>query len=257
VDKRIPFKMLPSDEQLPPSGEAGPSAATGTAESEYPRPAQDDAAAVDAELHRLRELILTMGDLVDAAISQATLGLVNRDPELCNRVIGDDHHVNERQREAGEICFNLLRHGVPGPVPLRQTLGFLHMSAELERMADHCVNISRIGRTLADFPDLRQTVDIPLMSQLCAEQVRDMLGALVARDVRRAREVAARDDRIDRVYNRLLDDLLHLMIDDSSTVFRATNYVLVAHNLERIADRVTNLAEDLVFVETGEIQELG
>jgi phosphate transport system protein len=209
------------------------------------------------ERRRLRELILTMGDLVDAAISQATLGLVNRDPELCNKVIAGDHIVNERQREAGEICFSALLEGGADQAALREILGFLHMASELERMADHCVNIARIGRTLADFPDLRPTVDIPLMSQYCADQVRDMLGALVARDVQRAREIAARDDRVDRVYARLLDDLLHLMVDDSSTVFRATNYILVAHNLERIADRVTNLAEDLVFVESGAIQELG
>jgi phosphate transport system protein len=215
------------------------------------------ALGVDDERQRLRELILTMGDLVDSAISQATLGLVNRDPELCNKVIAADHLVNERQREAGEICFAALLDGSPGRAALREILGFLHMASELERMGDHCVNIARIGRTLADFPDLRPTVDIPLMSQYCADQVRDMLGALVARDVQRAREIAARDDRVDRVYARLLDDLLHLMVDDSSTVFRATNYILVAHNLERIADRVTNLAEDLVFVESGEIQELG
>lgn len=213
--------------------------------------------SLENDRHRLSELILTMGDLVDTAISRATLGLVNRDPELCNRVIADDHLVNEHQRAAGEICFNVLLHGAAEPGPLREVLGFLHMSAELERMADHCVNIARIGRTLADFPVLHPSVDVPRMAQYCAEQVRDMLGALVVRDISRARLVAARDDRVDRVYSRLLDDLLHLMSEDSSTVFRATNYILVAHNLERIADRVTNLAEDLVFVETGEIQELG
>jgi len=209
------------------------------------------------EQRRIRELILTMGDLVDAAISQATLGLVNRDPGLCTKVIADDQLVNEMQREAGQICFTVLLTESPGPAELREIMGFLHMSSELERMGDHCVNIARIGRTLADFPDLRPAIDIPRMSQYCAEQVRDMLGALVVRDVARARSIAARDDRVDRVYHRLLDDLLHLMVNDSDTVFRATNYILVAHNLERIADRVTNLAEDLVFVETGDIEELG
>jgi len=209
------------------------------------------------EQRRIRELILTMGDQVDAAISQATLGLVNRDPSLCKKVIAEDQLVNDMQREAGQICFTALLTESPGPPELREIMGFLHMASELERMGDHCVNIARIGRTLADFPDLRPAVDIPRMSQYCAEQVRDMLGALVARDVARARAIAARDDRVDRVYHRLLDDLFHLMVSDSDTVFRATNYILVAHNLERIADRVTNLAEDLVFVETGDIEELG
>jgi len=206
---------------------------------------------------QLRDLILSMGDRVDAAISRATLGLVKRDIGLCDKVIADDNLVNELQRQVGEICFAALQGDRPGTEPLREILGFLHMASELERMADHCTNIARIGRTLADFPELRPAVDIPLMSQFCADQVRDMLGALVARDVDRAREIAARDDRVDRVYSRLLDDLLHLMTEDSSTVFRGTNYILVAHNLERIADRVSNLAEDLVFMETGEIKELG
>ena len=206
---------------------------------------------------RLRELILTMGDLVDTAISEATLGLVSRNPALCNKVVGDDHQVNELQREAGELCFRTLQSGHSASVGLREVLGYLHMASELERMGDHCVNIARIGRTLADFPDLHPAVDIPLMAEYCAAQVRDMLGALVARDIGRAREVAARDDKVDRVYHRLLDDILQLMAEDSTTVFRGTNYILVAHNLERIADRVTNLAEDLVFMETGEIQELG
>ncbi len=217
----------------------------------------DDQVSDSPGYGRLRDLILSMGDLVDTAISRATLGLVNRDPGLCSQVIADDDLVNELQREAGQICFDALQGAKTAPGSLREILGFLHMASELERMGDHCVNIARIGRTLADFPDLRPAVDIPLMSQHCADQVRDMLGALVARDIERAREIAARDDRVDRVYNRLLDDLLHLMVEDSSTVFRGTNYILVAHNLERIADRVTNLAEDLVFMETGEIKELG
>ena len=206
---------------------------------------------------RLRELILTMGDLVDTAISEATRGLVSRNPKLCEKVVADDHHVNELQREAGELCFKTLQGEHSGSASLREVLGFLHLASELERMGDHCVNIARIGRTLADFPDLHPAVDIPLMAEYCAEQVRDMLGALVARDIGRAREVAARDDKVDRVYHRLLDDILQLMAEDGTTVYRGTNYILVAHNLERIADRVTNLAEDLVFMETGEIQELG
>jgi phosphate transport system protein len=95
------------------------------------------------------------------------------------------------------------------------------------------------------------------MSQYCADQVRDILGALVSTDVNRARSVAARDDRVNRIYHRLLDDLIQLMSEDSSNVYRGTQLILVAHNFERIADRVTNLAEDLVFLETGEIEELG
>jgi phosphate transport system protein len=114
---------------------------------------------------------------------------------------------------------------------LREIMGLLHMSAELERMGDHCVSIAKIARSLADFPQLSTHIDLPKMAQFCREQVRDILAGVVARDTGRARLVAARDDRIDRVF--------------------------VAHHLERIADRVTNIAEDLVYLETGVIEELG
>jgi phosphate transport system protein len=140
---------------------------------------------------------------------------------------------------------------------LREIMSLLHMSSELERMGDHCVSIAKIARSLADLPELKPTVDLPKMAQYCGEQVRDILGAVVARDVARAREIAARDDRVDRVYHRLFDDLVQLMTDDSDNVFRATNLVFIAHHLERIADRVTNIAEDLVFLELGMIEELG
>jgi phosphate transport system protein len=140
---------------------------------------------------------------------------------------------------------------------LREILGFLHMSDELERMGDHCVNIARIARNLSDLPPLGAQVDLPVLSRTVAEQVRDMLNALVARDVDRAREIAARDDRVDRIYHRIVDDLLQVMVGDSKDVYPGTQLILVAMNMERIADRVTNLAEDLVFLETGTVEELG
>jgi phosphate transport system protein len=209
------------------------------------------------ELRRIREVILAMGESVDTAIARATRGLVDRDVDICTVVIREDSHVNALQAEARELSYTAILTQAPVARDLREIMGFLHMASELERMGDHCVNIARIGRSLADLPPLRPYVDIPRMSQYCAEQVRDILGALVSTDVNRARSVAARDDRVNRIYHRLLDDLIQLMSEDSSNVYRGTQLILVAHNFERIADRVTNLAEDLVFLETGEIEELG
>jgi len=124
-------------------------------------------------------------------------------------------------------------------------------------MGDHCVSIAKIGRQLADLPEIKPNVDLPSIAQLTQEQLRQMLSALVARDVDAARIVAAKDDRIDRMYHRVFDDLVQCMVEDGSNVYAATNLIMVAHHLERIADRVTNLAEDLVFLETGSIEELG
>jgi phosphate transport system protein len=213
--------------------------------------------SLDTEQRRVRDLVLEMGEMVDTAISRATSALIDRDVQLASLVISNDENVNRRQAEVHEHCLTVILTQAPVARDLREILGFLHMSDELERMADHCVNIARIARNLADLPQLRAQVDVPILSRTVAEQVRDMLNALVARDIDRAREIAARDDRVDRIYHRLVDDLLQVMVGDSKDVYAGTQYILVAMNFERIADRVTNLAEDLVFLETGAVEELG
>jgi phosphate transport system protein len=209
------------------------------------------------QLEQMRSLILSMGGLVETAITDSTNALIARDVERCQMVVEGDAKVNEIQRQVRELSFAFLLEPGIDPRDLREVLGMMHMTAELERMGDHCVNVARIGRTLADLPDTGPATSITSMSTYCSEQLHDMLGALVARDVDAARTIAARDDRIDRVYQQVLDDLIESMVADSAHVYRSTNLILAAHNLERIADRVTNLAEDLVFLETGETEELG
>lgn len=213
--------------------------------------------SLDDEQHRVRELVLEMGEMVDTAIARSTEALVDRDVDLATEVIRADARLNGVHAAVHERCLSVILTQAPVARDLREILGFLHMSDELERMGDHCVNVARIARDLADFPPLRSPVDVPVLARMCAEQVRDMLNALVGRDVERAREIAARDDRVDRVYHRIVDDILHAMAADSRDVYPGTRLTLLAMNLERIADRVTNLAEDLVFLETGNVEELG
>lgn len=209
------------------------------------------------EMERIRALVLELGHRVDEAIAKALRGLVERDVDVCAQVIAGDHHLNELQQEIRELSFTAILTQAPVARDLREIMGFQHMASELERMGDHCVSIAKIARALADLPEIRPAADLPSMAQLCGEQVRSMLSALVARDVDAARVVAAKDDRIDRIYHRLFDDLVQCMVDSSDNVYAATNLIFIAHHLERIADRVTNLAEDLVFLETGVTEELG
>jgi phosphate transport system protein len=209
------------------------------------------------EQQRVRDLVLEMGELVDGAITRATQALVERDVAAATAVIEGDQVVNTTQAEVHDHCLSVILTQAPVARDLREILGFLHMSDELERMGDHCVNIARVARNLADLPPLVGAVDVPVLSRVVAGQVRDMLSALVARDIDRAREIAARDDRVDRIYHRIVDDILQVMVVDSRNVYPGTQLILVAMNFERIADRVTNLAEDLVFLETGTVEELG
>ena len=214
------------------------------------------ATGFDAELQRIRDLVLTMGDEVDKAMTRATEGLVDRDVDICTAVIRDDARINALLVTVREVTFDAIAHA-PAPPQLREALGLLHMASELERMGDHCASIAKSGRELADLPPLSSHFDIPQLSEACEVQVRDILGALIARDVDRARAIAARDDRVNRIHHRIVDDLIQLMAEDGGAVFRGTKLIMVAQNFERIGDRVTNLAEDLIFLESGRIEELG
>lgn len=219
--------------------------------------AQPARSSLVENLERIRTLTLAMGEMVDQAIHRATEGLVERDIAVSNEVIRGDAAVNALQAEARQLCFHTILTQAPVARDLRELLGFQHMAAELERMADHCVNIARVARDLADLPPLGQYVDIPKLSQEVAKQVRDVLGALVSHDIDEARAIAARDDLVNRLYHRLVDELIQAMSDESGNVYQGTKLITVCQNFERIADRVTNLAEDLVFLESGEIEDLG
>lgn len=214
-------------------------------------------AGLDRDLERVRSITLTMGELVDDAIRRATRGLLGRDVAASNEVIRGDAHLNALQARVREICLGALQTHTATAREVRELLGFQHMSSELERMADHCVNIARTARDLADLPPIGDYIDLPKLSQLVAGQVREMLSALVAHDIDGARGVAARDDLINRLYHRLVDELIAMMAEQPESVYSGTKLINACQNFERIGDRVTNLAEDLIFLETGEIEELG
>jgi phosphate transport system protein len=142
---------------------------------------------------------------------------------------------------------------------LRTLMGVLYISAELERMGDYAVRIARLAGTLCGLPPEPLRAEFGIMGNLAVRQVHDILDALIEHDEARAREVAARDDEIDRLYHRVFDDMIESMAHgvDSEGALRNVTLMLVAHNLERIGDRVTNVAEDIVFLESGQVLELG
>jgi phosphate transport system protein len=200
---------------------------------------------------------MLMGDLVDQGISQSLLALQERDTELCGTVITQDSRINGLQREIRELCFVVILTQTPVAGDLREITSILHMASELERMGDHAVSIARIAGRLAGLPDLGMRADLTRLAVLCRAQLSDILAAVVARDAERGRQVAVRDDRVDRVHHQLCDHLLKHMVQDRDSVYAGAQLLFVAHHLERIADRVTNIAEDLVFLETGALADLG
>ena len=208
------------------------------------------------ELGRLRVIVADMGERIDQAIVRALIGLIRRDVESCREVVAGDAAINALHRDVRERCVGVLARGLLDS-ELRETMSLLDISSELERMGDHCVSIAKIAQELADLPDRRSSVDLSVLGRTCREQVRDILTAVVAGDVCEGRRVAACDDRVDGIYRRVVDDLIRMMTSDVQTAYRSIKLVLIARHLERIADRVTNIAEDLVFLRTGVMEELG
>jgi phosphate transport system protein len=212
---------------------------------------------LDQELAEVRELALRMGEFVERAIPRAVGALVERDLRLCDQVVAGDAELNALQLQLRELAVTTLLTQAPVNGDLRRLLAYLHMSAELERMGDHCASIAKIGRELGDHAFEDGLAGLARMAELCHIQLSEMLDAVIGGDVEEARIVASHDDRVDRIYRRLFDEQVRACAAGEVAAARATRLTLIAHHLERIADRVTNMGEDLVFLQTGIVEELG
>ena len=210
----------------------------------------------DQELSELKSGVLRMGSMVEQAIAESMRALVDRDNALAKDVIARDQEVNELHRQLRERAFMIMATQQPVARDLRLIVSFQQMVMELERMGDHAVSIARAALRLNNLPQLKPYIDLPKMAELTESQVHEILGAVIEADQERARFIAERDDEVDILYHRLWDELVSYMVNDPSTVERAAILLFLAKDLERIADRVTNIAEDVVFLHTGRIVEL-
>lgn len=201
-----------------------------------------------------------MGTLVESQIEAALDALRRRDGAAAEKVRSDDQYLNELFRQIREQVFMVISTQQPVARDLRNLMGIQYIATELERMGDYAVRIARMTSTLVGLPDQPLRAEFGLMGELAIGQVHDILEALISENEARAREVAGRDNEIDRLWHRVFDDLVQEMGTgnaDSDSALRAVTLLLVAHNLERIADRVTNVAEDIIFLESGQVVELG
>src|SRR5688500_9461839 len=213
-------------------------------------------AAFDRELQEVKDNVLRMGTLVEESIRAAIESLIHHDVEAATAVIVSDAGINEVQRKVSSMITATIATQAPVARDLRFLLTLDHVSYELERMGDHAASVAKQARKLAPHPPLKGYVDLPRMGELAAEQVRGVLRALVDLDVEQARAVAARDDDMDLLYHTIFDEVLGLMRSDTANVERGTRLLFAGHYLERIGDRVTNIAEDVVFLATGDIEDL-
>jgi len=209
---------------------------------------------------KLREIIddmLAMSSMVGTAILRSVEALKNRDMDSAHQIIADDQNVNRKRFEIEEKCIQLVATQQPIAGDLRVIFAGVIMTQELERIGDYAVGIARIVSMIGDEPPLKPLIDIPRMAEKTVDMLNRAMDTAVHRDVETAKKIAAEDDEIDNLYDQVFRELLTFMAEDPKTITRATHLIWVAHNLERSADRVTNICERVVFVVTGKMEEIG
>jgi phosphate transport system protein len=210
----------------------------------------------DSALAEIKDDVLRMGMLVEGQIHAAIAAFANHDAEGALKVIKTDTQINQLQRHATSAIADVIALQSPVARDLRYLLTLDHVSYELERMGDHAASVAKQAQRMAPFPHLKDDGEIPELGRLVADQVKEIIRTLVDSNVDAARDVARRDDEVDAIYRRIFEQVLKAMREDPEKIETGTGALFAGHYLERIGDRVTNIAEDIVFLSSGEVEDL-
>jgi len=211
--------------------------------------------AFQEHLADLEQDVFTMGEMVCIATNRAIKAMKERNIEEGKRIIHDDIYINQKRWEIEEKSINLIATQQPVATDLREIIAILNIITDLERMGDYAEGIAKIVVKIGDQPPVKPLIDIPRMAEIAVEMINKSLRAYAERDDKTARLICDQDDQVDELYNQVYRELLTIMIEDPRTITRATYLIWASHNLERIADRVTNICERIIFLVTGEMVE--
>ncbi len=212
--------------------------------------------AFDRELERLQGDVLALGSMAEKALLESVAALKRRDLEVSQRLITRDRIVNEKRFAIEADCISLIATQQPMAKDLRILAAVLEIVTELERIADYAKGIAKINLMMGFEPLIKPLVDIPRMAEKAQDMLHRALDAFVRQDVALARAIPQEDDEVDGLYNQVYRELMTYIIADPSIIQQANYLLWVAHNLERAADRVSNICERVVFTVTGEMLEL-
>jgi len=210
----------------------------------------------ERELRQLKDDVVRMGEQAGEAIHRSVEALRGRDITAAERIIAEDDAIDALHMNLEARCMRLLATQQPMARDLRTIAAVFAITIDLERMADHAEGISRAVKRLGEEPPVKPLIDIPKMDAILQEMIRETLDAFRDQDVERARAAAKKDDVVDELRNRVLHELLDLMIKNPGIVPRALELLIVARHLERAADHLTNVCERIVYMVTGELREL-
>ncbi|MCL7455020.1 MAG: phosphate signaling complex protein PhoU [Anaerolineae bacterium] len=212
--------------------------------------------AFDQELQRLEDEVLAMGSMVGAALIKSVESLKKRDLAASRALVLADREINARRFSLEEDVLTLIATQQPMAGDMRLLAAVLEILTELERMGDYAKGIARINLMIGDKPLVKPIIDLPVMAEKASGMLYDALRAFIDRDVELARAIPQRDDEVDNLYDQIYRELISYILQDPTTIEQANLLMWAAHNLERTADRVTNLCERVIFMVTGELSEL-
>lgn len=211
---------------------------------------------IEKHLEEILDNMVVLADMVYVAIRGSVEALKNRDLALAQQIVENDLKINRKRFEIEEDCIRLLKTERLTESDLRVVVAVLNVIVDLERMGDHAEGIAKIAVMLGDKPPLKPLIDIPRMAEKASDMLKRSMQAFINRDIEVARRIPGEDDEIDALNEQVFRELLVIMLATPTAVPRAEYLIWVARNLERIADRVTNICERVVFMVTGRMEEV-
>ena len=208
------------------------------------------------QLQDLRDKLLIMGSMVSRALDDAVNALKAMDETTARRIIAEDKKVNALKFQLEDEVLTLIATQQPMARDMRLLAAILEISGELERMGDYAKGIGRIVIYMDGQPPIKELVHIPTMNELVTNMLQRALDAFINHDVAAAKQIPQEDDQVDKLYNQVNRELIDIITKDASKIERANYLSWAAHNLERAADRVTNICERIIYTETGQYSEI-
>jgi phosphate transport system protein len=213
---------------------------------------------LEQKLAELKERLFTMAGIAEAMVSDSIRSLVFRDAALARRVVEvDEDQVNRLEIEIEDAAINLVALYQPEASNLRTIMMVVKINNDLERLGDHAVNIAQATLYLTERPPVKRLLDIPVMSELALSMLKEALNAFAQGDAALARSLCARDEQVDGLKEQIARELVTYMTSDATTIDRSLKLLMVALNLERIADHATNIAEDVIYMVDGSVIKHG
>ena len=207
-------------------------------------------------LEELENELMVMGEMVAKAIKDSIEALKKRDFEMSKEIIKNDLLINKKRFEIEERCLQMIATQQPMGIDLRTIAAILSIITDLERIGDHAEGNAKINLLIGNEPLVKPLIDVPRMTEKGLSMLDRVLKAFISRDAAQARAICDEDDEVDALYDQIYRELLLLMIEDPKKIEGATYLIWLGHNLERIADRITNIAERVVFMATGKMEEV-